>query len=68
MTISPMPTSSRPGPISQRAGTRSLSRPASVAVTAAQTAIRVHHFLSTAARSRLGTFLFILPATTRPIQ
>ena len=33
MRISPMPTTSRPGPTSQRAGTRSLSRPAIVAVT-----------------------------------
>ena len=33
MMISPMPTSSRPGPMSQRAGTRSLTRPATVAVT-----------------------------------
>ena len=33
MMIRPTPTSSRPGPMSQRAGTRSLSRPAIVAVT-----------------------------------
>ena len=33
MMISPTPTSSRPGPMSQRAGTRSLNRPAIVAVT-----------------------------------
>ncbi len=33
MTISPTPTSSRPGPMSQRAGTRSLNRPARTAVT-----------------------------------
>ena len=33
MMIRPTPTSSRPGPMSQRAGTRSLDRPAIVAVT-----------------------------------
>jgi len=33
MMISPTPTRIRPGPISQRAGTRSLIRPAIAAVT-----------------------------------
>ena len=33
MMISPTPTSTRPGPMSQRAGTRSLTRPATTAVT-----------------------------------
>jgi hypothetical protein len=33
MTIRPTPTITRPGPMSQRAGARSLNRPAMVAVT-----------------------------------
>ena len=33
IATSPTPTSSSPGPMSQRAGTRSLTRPATVAVT-----------------------------------